>query len=407
MTTFRVSTKDRTFVETVVYKGWTVRLGDWLHLSNADDPARPIVAQVFKCWTSDEPAKKGQPGVTACWYYRPEQTFHPAHRQFWEREVFKTSHFADHPLPDIIEKIACQFTARHIRGRPRPPYWYPSWPLYVCHSRYNDRERIFVKIKNWNSCVPEDMRKSTEFMPIYPFERTVYPRRFPSPFVSPTPGVNMKGVPGGIGDVIERGEGEKMEGGGIGRKRQKRNAAMAAAGKMEHTDRVGPSRGVYVGAGAQPQLQQQQQQQKQQPVASGSSAGVQAQQQQQTYAPAVPGAEDRSLVSALGGAAALGGNASMEKLPSETAKHFDRDPETNEVLWFAAPPIDMAHAPGPRYSLAYLHHLAKKRKLSKERAVVMDVDVDDPQEELDGGGPRRRKTATETIHALLVEHGLE
>lgn len=55
MTTFRVSTKDRTFVDELQYKGWNVRLADWLHLANPDDPARPIVAQVFKCWTSDEP----------------------------------------------------------------------------------------------------------------------------------------------------------------------------------------------------------------------------------------------------------------------------------------------------------------------------------------------------------------
>lgn len=52
--------------------------------------------------------RKGRPGITVCWYYRPEQvripadqywlvpddlyqTFHPPNRQFWEGEVFKTS----------------------------------------------------------------------------------------------------------------------------------------------------------------------------------------------------------------------------------------------------------------------------------------------------------------------------
>jgi chromatin structure-remodeling complex subunit RSC1/2 len=105
-------------------------------------------------------------------------------------------HFADHPVEDIIEKIACQFTARHIRGRPRPPYWYLGFPLYVCDSRYNDRERVFVRIKNWNSCVPEEVRQNTEFMPIYPFERIVYPVRIPSPFLAKSKG-GMK-WPGGI-----------------------------------------------------------------------------------------------------------------------------------------------------------------------------------------------------------------
>ncbi|KAA1468335.1 hypothetical protein DENSPDRAFT_863516 [Dentipellis sp. KUC8613] len=356
VTMFRVSTKDRTFVEEVQYKGWSIRLADWLHLSNPDDPSKPIVAQVFRCYISEEPSRKGQPGVTVCWYYRPEQTFHPAHRQFWEGEVFKTSHFADHPVEDILEKIACQFTARHIRGRPRPPYWYLGWPLYVCDSRYNDRERIFVRIKNWNSCVPEEVRKSTEFMPIYPFERMVFPRRFGSPFLK---GKGVRG-PGGLvdGSGAPGSEGPGLDG---GRKRSKR----AGGGAVSATDISGPSKGLYVGvpgvAGSAG-------------VGVGVGTGAPA---YHAYVPPTPTphayvppvqrppsaqpprpAEDRSIVAAAG---VLGG-AAIEKLPPETAKHFDRDPESNEVLWFAAPPVDVARVPKPRYSLEYLHWLARKRK---------------------------------------------
>lgn len=56
-------------------------------------------------------------------------------------------------------------------------------------------------------------------MPIYPFERLVYPQKVGSPFVGTNP---VKG-PGGIGEPIERAQGEKIEGGGTGRKRAKRN----------------------------------------------------------------------------------------------------------------------------------------------------------------------------------------
>lgn len=55
VTTHRVLSKDRTFMDEVHYKGWTLKLGDWVHLSNPDDPSRPIVAQVFRTWVSDEP----------------------------------------------------------------------------------------------------------------------------------------------------------------------------------------------------------------------------------------------------------------------------------------------------------------------------------------------------------------
>lgn len=389
VTTFRVSTKDRTFVDEVHFKGWTFRLADWVHMSNPDDPSRPIIGQVFKCFVSDEPGKKGRPGLTVCWYYRPEQTIHPADRQFWENEVFKTSHFADHPLEDVVEKIACQFTARHIRGRPRPPYWYPGWPLYVCDSRYNDRERIFVKIKNWNSCVPEEVRKSTEFMPIYPFERSVFPRRFPSPFLS---GKIIK-APGGIGDVVERAEGEKIEGGGTGRKRPKRTAAATATAiRFEQTDRSGPSKGLYVGSTTA------------QPVASTSSyqyPPTAQTQYAQSGSTSLRGAGERSIVTAAG--TNLGSNIVTEKLPSETAKHFDRDPETNEVLWFAAPPVDMVHSPAPRHSLAYLHFLAKKRKRRTPDNDAADITAGVPSSKRFKIQP----TVTETLRTLIEKFGVD
>lgn len=54
VTTHRVLTKDRTFVDELHYKGWSLKLADWVHLSNPDDPSRPIIGQVFRCWVSDE-----------------------------------------------------------------------------------------------------------------------------------------------------------------------------------------------------------------------------------------------------------------------------------------------------------------------------------------------------------------
>ncbi|EIN13357.1 hypothetical protein PUNSTDRAFT_78873 [Punctularia strigosozonata HHB-11173 SS5] len=402
-TAFRVSTKDREIVEELWFKGMNFRLGDWVHVANPDDPGRPIVAQVFRCFVSEDPKSKGQPGISVCWYYRPEQTWHPAHRQFWQNEVFKTGHFADHTLPDIIEKIACQFTARHIRGRPRPPYWYPGEPLYVCDSRYNDRERVFVKIKNWNSCVPEEVRKSDGFMPIYPFERIVYPRRFASPFLQPPAPGSLGGGgqapgPGGLGDPIERAEGEKIEGGGTGRKRSKKASASASA-----TDTYGPSKGLYVGGplpGQQPQLPVPAPMLQQVQVQQQRSHTPQVQQQQQQAAPRA--GDDRSIVGAAGGWGVLGTNASASKLPPETAKLFDRDPETNEVLWFASPPVDVARVPPPRYSLAYLHHLAMKRKAVGAGSDSTDVDAggDEVNKRARVGAPQR---TTDAINALYAD----
>lgn len=343
MTTHRVLTKDRVFVDELHYKGWSLKLAEWVHLANPDDPSRPIIGQIFRCWVSDEPMRKGQLGVTVSWYYRPEQTYHPPSRQFWQQEVFKTSHFADHPIEDLIEKIACQFTARHVRGRPRPPFWYVGWPLYVCDARYNDRERIFVKIKNWNSCVPEEVRKSSEFMPIYPFERMVNPVRLPSPLIS-------KGAQNKFPGVLlpETGEGVD-DGTGPNASISKRRREVAGSSQVMHQQHHAQTQAqISYYSNTLYNMPQQQQAVYQQP--------------QPAHAPSTVKRPDRSMVSAAGGLTAIGGAAQVEKLPAETAKHFDRDPDSNQVLWFASPPVDMARHRPPKPSLEYLAFLAKKRK---------------------------------------------
>ncbi|KAF8798290.1 hypothetical protein BYT27DRAFT_7203401 [Phlegmacium glaucopus] len=401
-TTYRVPpTRDRTFVDEVNYKGWKLKLGDWVHLSNPDDPSKPIVGQVFKCWTSESDdlvVKKGRYGITVSWYYRPEQTFHPSNRQFWEGEVFKTLHFADHPIEDLIEKVACQFTDQHIRGRPRPPFWYPGFPLYVCESEYNDLERVFVRIRNWNGCIPEEVRQEggEEFMPIYRFEKTIWPKRVGSPFLVGRVGI-MKGMkgPGGIVANVPSGGGVDSAGGDGESVRKK----LRSDGN--------PSRG-------QPQQQPQPQPQPPPPAAPPPQTphtvlSQNPYQQFQPYMqhvvhqpqtqrlPTTTLGHDRSVVTAAGGIAAIGGPGQVEKLPAETAKLFDRDPVTNEVLWFAAPPMNMPRDRGPRYSLEYLTFIATKRKRregASSNGAREGEEGEGDEDEWEGSGVDAKRTRT-------------
>ena len=46
--------KKRKYTDDIAYKGLKYAAGDWVHLSNPDDPTKPIVGQVFKTWVSDE-----------------------------------------------------------------------------------------------------------------------------------------------------------------------------------------------------------------------------------------------------------------------------------------------------------------------------------------------------------------
>jgi len=258
------------------------------------------------------------------WYYRPEQTFHPPSRPFWDHEIFKTSHFADHPIPDLIEKIACQFTARHIRGRPKAPYWYPSWPLYVCDSRYNDRDKVFVRIKNWNSCIPEEMRKQEGWMPIYGFERIVFPRRNASPFLSGGGKAAVKG-PGGlldepVGDENEGGKSRSRRGGGVNAGDPGPSKGLFVGNATHNTNGqsgYGYSGFGVTGTGVTSTL----------PTGHGAATGYgqtgytgygYATQQQPSKKPTV----DRTVLTAAGGAG-LGSNAQIEKLSSELSEYLD------------------------------------------------------------------------------------
>ena len=105
---------------------------------------------------------------------------------------------------------------RHVRGRPRAPFRYPDWPLYVRESRYNDRERVVVTITNWHSCITEEVRKKEIFTPIYMFERPIYPRRFLTPF-----GASSK--PEALGDFIQPtgGKAERWKAVGRGGRRDR------------------------------------------------------------------------------------------------------------------------------------------------------------------------------------------
>ncbi|KAJ9475499.1 Chromatin structure-remodeling complex subunit RSC2 [Pseudozyma hubeiensis] len=184
--TTRISSKSKTYYEHLNLKGKAFRVGDWIHLINPSDPTKPIVAQIFKVLRreDDDP---NQGWVTVCWYYRPEQTFHPASKKFFQDEVVKTGYFADHHIEDILEKIMVMFYTKYIRGRPKPEYWDPRSPLYVTESRYNEQQRVFHKIKSWASCVPEEIRKVET--PMNFFEKAISPPpKEESPFLRGVPG---------------------------------------------------------------------------------------------------------------------------------------------------------------------------------------------------------------------------
>lgn len=157
-------------------------------------------------------------------------------------------------------------------------------------------------------------------MPIHPFEAPVFPRRFPSPFLAGGRGT------GGLGDSVEKAEGDRHEGGGIGRKRPRKGASGTTT--VNQTDYAGPSRGVYVGppnpATTSTSLLSV-------PLTATTSTGTGSTPVYQ-YQPSLAGQpqrtvssqggkanEDRSMLGTVGGLSVVGSqNVILEKLPPET-----------------------------------------------------------------------------------------
>lgn len=180
--TSRILTRHRTFHDGGFYRGMNLNMGDWVHIINPDDPSKPIPAQLFKVFTPDH---LDHPHITVCRYYRPEQTVHASYRRFYETEVFKSGNYVDLPVEDLLEKTFVMFATKYARGRPKEHLWDKRRPLYIVEHRYSPKSKTetggFSKIKSWNACIPEEVRK-TEY-DMYHFDEPQRPPLLPSPFL--------------------------------------------------------------------------------------------------------------------------------------------------------------------------------------------------------------------------------
>lgn len=156
--------------------------------------------------------------------------------------------------------------------------------------------------------MPEEVRQSTEFMPIYPFERMVYPVRVPSPFlVKGAGGASAGGKTKGPGGIIQTPHGEVEDDGG--RKKGRNEAASGVASVASGSGmRATPSAYTPLATPTystsylnQSTMYTQQYHYQQQQQANQRSAGP-----------------DRSVVTAAGGLVAIGGTTQVEKLPQDT-----------------------------------------------------------------------------------------
>ncbi|KAF2641506.1 Bromodomain-containing protein [Massarina eburnea CBS 473.64] len=157
----------------ILHNGELWKVGDWVHVQNANDLTKPIVAQIYRTWQDAE----GSKWVNACWYYRPEQTVHRFDRHFLENEVVKTGQYRDHPIDEVVDRCFVMFVTRYNKGRPRD---FPrDKDIYVCEARYNEENHKLNKIKTWASCLPDEVRDKDYVMDLFDAPRKL--KKVPSP----------------------------------------------------------------------------------------------------------------------------------------------------------------------------------------------------------------------------------
>ncbi|KAF1843614.1 Bromodomain-containing protein [Cucurbitaria berberidis CBS 394.84] len=157
----------------ILHNGELWKVGDWIHIQNANDLTKPIVAQIYRTWQDGE----GGRWVNACWYYRPEQTVHRFDRHFLENEVVKTGQYRDHRIDEVVDRCFVMFVTRYNKGRPRD--FPPDKEIYVCEARYNEENHKLNKIKTWASCLPDEVRDKDYVMDLFDAPRRL--KKLPSP----------------------------------------------------------------------------------------------------------------------------------------------------------------------------------------------------------------------------------
>lgn len=157
----------------ILHNGELWKVGDWVHIQNANDLTKPIVAQIYRTWQDEN----GDKWVNACWYYRPEQTVHRFDRHFLENEVVKTGQYRDHRIDEVVDRCFVMFFTRYNKGRPRD--FPPDKEIYVCEARYNEEKHKLNKIKTWASCLPDEVRDQDYVMDLFDAPRKL--KKVPSP----------------------------------------------------------------------------------------------------------------------------------------------------------------------------------------------------------------------------------
>jgi hypothetical protein len=134
--------------------------GDFVYISNPENPHVPTVAQIHHVWSSSERKR----GITVCWFIRPEQTKFKATVKFYKNEVFKTNRFENYTESELAGRCYVLHVAEYKLRKPQDA---PDNDLYVCESMYNMETGEIARIKKWHESMPTSSNEKKPTMVQY------------------------------------------------------------------------------------------------------------------------------------------------------------------------------------------------------------------------------------------------
>lgn len=389
--TSRILTRHRQFKDDGHYRGLHLNMGDWVHIINPDDATKPIPAQLFKVFTPDYST---HPHITVCRYYRPEQTVHAPYRRFYENEVFKSGNYVDLPIEDLLEKTFVMFATKYSRGRPKEHLWDKRRPLYIVEHRYSPKSKTedaggFSKIKSWNACIPEEVRK-TEYEMHY-FDESQRPPLLPSPFLRGIEG------PGRLDENAPPPEeiGQHAVANASAIAQQIGSLVPGTPSALAQASQTGAT--TYKKRNHKEAINQQAQL-----VQTGQQNDKKSQYKAhkiQYEKPAVKRDKKEKKLKNLDRSITvnckkrdIGQDGEVEFIPEETgecftfiatrfdeikASYFETDGDSNKLKWFSGPPLNMPKKGQTTYSPKYLLHRLSNEKPRKKKQKILEQDVDE------------------------------
>ena len=167
----------RIYMDKLEVRGQMYNVGDFVRVkapgeTKTQEPSIMLLDQLWK-------TPSGKKEFRGIYFYHMPQTFHSPGRKFFEKEVFRTTHVQEMSVEHLLETCYVMFIKDYVRGRPQG---IDEQSIYVCESRYNERQKIFTKIKDWESVISG--QNITEKLPMIWFDHPIVPKKIHSVFAS-------------------------------------------------------------------------------------------------------------------------------------------------------------------------------------------------------------------------------